>query len=137
MTLRDEFSERLRRAMKDSGVEVSSTALESLFNRHWKGVPVSVQAAWNWLNGKSVPRQDKLLLLSKLLKVDPHALQYGTSHSLTAAERRRSWEDRFTYAERETLEAFLRLPAPQRLLVREVVLAFAKAYGKLAPAEDA
>lgn len=137
MTLRDEFSERLRRAMKDAGVEVSGTALESLFNRYWKGAPISVQAAWNWMNGKALPRQDKLLLLSRLLKVDPHALQYGAPQSLTAAERRRPWEDRFTYAERETLEAFLQLPAPQRLLVREVVLAFAKAYGKTAPAEDA
>jgi len=45
-----------------------------------------------------------------ILRTDPHALQYGTGKPLTAAERRREWEDKVTYAERETIEAFLRLP---------------------------
>ena len=129
MTLKDQFSERLRSAMATAGLEASGTALEGLFNRHWRGAPISVQAAWNWINGKTMPRQDKLQLLARLLKVDPHALQYGGAVPLTTAERRRSWEDRVTYAERETLEAFLRLPTPQRLLVREVVMTFAKVYG--------
>ena len=130
MTLRDEFSERLRKAMTDAAVELSGTALEILFNRHWTGSPVSVQAAWNWINGKSLPRQDKLQLLARLLKVDPHALQYGTPQPLTAAESQYGWLDLVSYSERETLEAFLRLPAPQRLLVREVVLTFAKVYDR-------
>jgi transcriptional regulator with XRE-family HTH domain len=130
MTSKDDFSKRLRSAMEHAGLEPSGTALESVFNRHWTGAPVSVQAAWNWLNGKAMPRQDKLLVLARVLRVDPHALQYGTAESLTAAERRRIWDDRVTYAERETLEAFLRLPTPQRMLVREVVLTFAKVYGK-------
>jgi len=136
MTPKDEFSKRLRSAMEHAGLEPSGTALESVFNRHWKGTPVSVQAAWNWINGKAVPRQDKLIVLAKMLRVDPHALQYGVAEPLTAAERRRSWEDRVTYAERETLEAFLRLPTPQRLLVREVVLTFAKVFGKPGPSGD-
>jgi hypothetical protein len=136
MTPKDEFSKRLRSAMAHAGLEPSGTALESVFNRHWKGAPVSVQAAWNWINGKALPRQDKLLVLAKALRVDPHALQYGAAEPLTAGERRRSWEDRVTYAERETLEAFLRLPTPQRLLVREVVLTFAKVFGKQGPSGD-
>jgi predicted RNase H-like nuclease len=65
--------------------------------------------------------------------VDPHALQYGASKRLTAAERRREWEDKVTYAERETIEAFLRLPTPQRLVVRDVIDAFVKAYGAVEP----
>ena len=32
------------------------------------------------------------------------------------------------YEEREIFEAFLRLPVPQRRIVREVIVAFAKAY---------
>lgn len=33
------------------------------------------------------------------------------------------------YLERETFDAFLQLPAPQRKLVREVILTFAKVHG--------
>lgn len=136
MNAKDEFSARLRAAMAQAGVEISGTALEGVFNRKWPGTPVSVQAAWAWINGKTMPRQDKLQVLARLLRVDPHALQYGATEPLKAAERRGPWDERLTYAERETLEAFLHLPTPQRLLVREVVMTFAKVYGKSEPAGD-
>ena len=99
------------------------------------GRSISVQTAWNWINGRTIPRNDKLLVLAKLLRVDPNALLYGTRESLSAADRRREWEDRMTYAERETIEAFLRLPTPQRLLVRDVIATFAKVFGKAEPAD--
>ncbi|MCP4517735.1 MAG: transcriptional regulator, partial [Delftia sp.] len=34
------------------------------------------------------------------------------------------------YLERETFDAFLKLPAPQRQVVREVILTFAKVHGE-------
>ena len=43
-------------------------------------------------------------------------------------ERRQRWDEGLGYAERETFEAFLSLPAPQRKLVREVILTFARAH---------
>ena len=36
--------------------------------------------------------------------------------------------DRFGYQEREIIEAFLALPVPQRKIVREVILTFARAF---------
>jgi hypothetical protein len=33
------------------------------------------------------------------------------------------------YLERETFDAFLQLPAPQRKLIREVILTFAQVHG--------
>lgn len=38
------------------------------------------------------------------------------------------WDEAIHFQERETFEAFLALPAPQRKIVREVILAFAKAF---------
>lgn len=136
MDVKQQFSQRLRAAMKAAGLEASGTALERVFNRDWRGPSISVQTAWNWINGKTIPRQDKLQLLAKLLKTDPHALQYGPSVPLPVSERRRQWDERVTYAERETLEAFLRLPTPQRLVVREVITTFAKVYGATEPAKE-
>jgi len=133
MDAKDEFSARLRAAMTAAGMEISGTELERAFNRKWGKTPISVQAAWNWLNGRTMPRNDKLQVLAKVLRTDPHVLQYGSGKPLTAAERRREWEERATYAERETIEAFLRLPTKQRLVVRDVIDAFAKVYGATEP----
>ncbi|MBJ7548221.1 transcriptional regulator, partial [Pseudomonas sp. OA3] len=41
------------------------------------------------------------------------------------AEQRGRWEDPKFYQEREVIEAFLALPAAQRKVVREVVMALA------------
>ena len=136
MNAKDEFSARLRAAMAAAGMEISGTELERAFNRKWSKTPISVQAAWNWINGRTVPRNDKLQVLAKLLRADPHALLYGTHATLSAADRRREWEDRLTYAERETIEAFLRLPTEQRLLVRNVITTFAKVYGAIEPGKE-
>jgi transcriptional regulator with XRE-family HTH domain len=133
MSAKDEFSERLRSAMAAAGLEISGTELERAFNRKWKGTPISVQAVWGWINGKALPRNDRLQVLAKLLRIDPHALMYGAPEPASAAERRREWEDRLTYAERESIEAFLRLPTPQRLLVRDVIATYARVYGAVEP----
>jgi len=122
--------------MTATGMDISGTELERAFNRKWDGTPVSVQAAWNWINGRTVPRSDKLQVLAKTVRVDPHALLYGSDGPLTAAERKQDWEERVTYAERETIETFLRLPVPQRLLVRDVITAVAKAYGTVEPGKE-
>lgn len=136
MNAKDEFSERLRQAMTAAGLAISSRELERAFNRKWKGTPISVQAVWGWMNGGAIPRNDRLQVLAKLLRVDPHALLYGASESTSAAERRREWEDKLTYAERESIEAFLRLPTPQRLVVRDVIATYAKAHGAVEPGQE-
>ena len=136
MNAKDEFSTRLRTAMTAAGLEISGTELERAFNKKWGKTPISVQAAWNWINGKTMPRNDKLPVLAKLLKVDPHALLYGAREPVSAADRRREWEDRMTYAERESIEAFLRLPTTQRLIVRDVIATYAKVHGAVDPGEE-
>jgi len=127
MKVKDEFSKRLRAAMRTAGMKASGTELERAFSLEWHGPPISVQTASNWISGKHLPSQDKLPVLASVLKIDPHALMYGTPASLTVAERRRAWEDRATYAERQSIDAFLSLPTPQRLIVRDVINAFALA----------
>ena len=57
----------------------------------------------------------------------------GAAEPASAADRRREWEDKMTYAERESIDAFLRLPTPQRLIVRDVIATYAKAHGAVEP----
>ncbi len=135
MKARDEFSKRLRMAMKTAGIKPSGTELERAFSL--RGTPISLQTATNWINGKHLPRPDRLRMLARvlrtdphvLLRTDPHVLMYGPSESMTVTEGRGPWADHSTHAERQTIDTFLSLPAPQRLIVRDVINGFAVANG--------
>ena len=129
MTVKDEFRKRLRAAMKAVGLKPSGTELERVFSLEWRGTPITLQTATNWINGKHLPRPDRLRVLARVLRTDPHALMYGPSESMTVAEGRGPWKDHSTQAERQTIDTFLSLPEAQRLIVRDVINGFAMANG--------
>ena len=124
-----EFSSRLRAAMVKAGYPASPAVLEREFNLLWYGRSVSNQAAWSWLNSKSIPTQDKIQVLADWLKVEPQVLRFGEAVRTSIQQHKQRWDEGVGYLERETFDAFLKLPAPQRKIVREVILAFAKAHG--------
>ena len=128
MNEKKEFSERLRAAMKAQNLEASGPVLERGFGLHWLGKPVRRQTIWKWLNGQAIPTQDKLQELARLLKLDPQRLRYGDHVQTHLRAEQKRWDEGVGYLERETLDAFLQLPAPQRKLIREVILTFAKVH---------
>jgi transcriptional regulator with XRE-family HTH domain len=125
-----EFAQRLRDAMVAAGLEPRPGVLLNLFNAHYWGRSVSFQAASRWLRGEAIPAQDKLLVLAEILKVEPEVLRFGQAVRHRVQERRQRWDEGVGYQEREVFDAFLGLPAPQRKLVREVILAFAQVHAK-------
>ncbi|MEX8501141.1 MAG: hypothetical protein AB3X39_12700, partial [Leptothrix ochracea] len=58
----------------------------------------------------------------------PQVLRFGERVALSVQEHRQRWEEKLSYQERETVDAFLQLPAPQRKLIHEVILTFAKVH---------
>ena len=122
-----EFTERLRAAMIQAGYVVSPSVLEHEFNLRWPGKSISNQAAWGWLNNRSIPTQDKLKVLAEWLKVEPDVLRFGNAVRLSVQQHKKRWEEGVGYLERETFDVFLQLPAAQRKIIREVILTFAKA----------
>jgi transcriptional regulator with XRE-family HTH domain len=124
-----EFAERLQSAMVSAGLEPRPGVLLSLFNSHYWGRSVTFQAVSRWLRGQSIPGQDKLLVLAEVLKIEPDILRFGEGIRKNLQERKQRWDEGVGYQERETFDAFLMLPAPQRKLIREVILTFAKAHG--------
>jgi len=128
MNEKKEFSERLRAAMKAQKLEVSGAVLEREFNLHWSGTPVRRQTAWKWLNGEAIPTQDKLQELARRLKLDPHRLRFGEHVQTHLRAEQQRWDEGIGYLERDTFDAFLKLPAPQRKLMREIILTFAKVH---------
>lgn len=123
-----EFSARLRAALRDARIDASASVLEKRFNSRYSGTPVTAQAISGWLNGKAIPRQDKLRVLAAMVGVDAHVLQYGGRPRV--GEAKGAWEG-LNPAERAMVDAYLSLAPGHRKLVRDLVAALAdRADGK-------
>lgn len=125
-----EFAKRLGEAMAQAGYPLRPVVLEREFNTRYYGSSVTLQAVRRWLRGEAIPSQDKLQVLAEWLKVEPHALRYGETVRHSVQEHRKQWGEGLDYVDKETFIAFLALPPPQRKVVREVILTFAKAHGE-------
>lgn len=123
-----EFAERLQAAMRAAGLEPRPAVLLNLFNTHYWGRSVTFQAVSRWLRGESIPGQDKLITLAEVLNIEPEVLRFGEAVRESVQANRQRWDEGVGYLERETFDAFLKLPAPQRKLIREVILTFAKVH---------
>ena len=56
-------------------------------------------------------------------------LGFGGGTARAAEQRRTSWDSGFGYEDRDVFDAYLKLPVPQRRLIRETILTFAKVHG--------
>ncbi|MDP2251475.1 helix-turn-helix domain-containing protein [Hydrogenophaga sp.] len=121
-----EFAQRLRAAMQSAGLEPRPGVLLNLFNAKYWGRSVSFQAVSRWLRGEAIPEQDKLLVLAEILRVEPEVLRFGVKVRQSVQEHRQRWTDGVGYQDRETFDAFLRLPPAQRKFVRDLILTFAQ-----------
>jgi len=123
-----EFAQRLRDAMVAAGLEPRPGVLLNQFNANYWGRSVTFQAVSRWLRGEAIPEQDKLLVLAGILKIEPQVLRFGDEVRHSIQQQKQRWDEGVGYLERETFDAFLKLPAPQRKLIREVILTFAKVH---------
>lgn len=114
--------------MEAAGYAAKAAVLEREFNQRYWGKAVTLHGVRRWLRGETFPAQDKLLALSEWLGVEPQVLRYGSGVVKTVRARRKRWDEGIGYQEKEIFELFLKLPIPQRKIVREVLIAFARAY---------
>ena len=133
MNEKAEFAQRLTDAMTRAGYALRPIVLEREFNTRYWGRSVTLQAVRRWLRGEAIPSQEKLQVLADWLKVEPHVLRFGEQVSQSIQQQKQRWDEGVGYLERETFDAFLKLPAPQRKLIREVILTFAKVHGSATP----
>ena len=128
MNEKAEFAQRLTDAMTRAGYALRPVVLEREFNTRYWGRSVTLQAVRRWLRGEAIPSQDKLQVLADWLKIEPEVLRFGEAVRNSVQQHRQRWDEGLGYLERETFDAFLKLPAPQRKLIREVILTFAKVH---------
>ncbi len=114
--------------MQAAGYEPKPAVLEREFNqRHW-GRPIGLHGVRRWLRGEVTPTFEKIETLASWLNVTPQELGFGPEIEQRVTAKRKRWDEGIGYQEREVFDAFLKLPAPQRKVVREVILAFARAH---------
>jgi hypothetical protein len=120
------FAKRLRAAMEAAGYQARPSVLEREFNiRHW-GKPMTLHGVRRWLLGETMPRNDKIVVMANWLGVTPESLGFGESNMTQAEEPRKPWGSDIGYQDRELLQALMSLPVPQRRVVREVIMTFAR-----------
>lgn len=125
---KEKFAVRLAEAMKAQGYNAEPAVLEREFNLRHYGSPMTLHGVRKWLIGTSIPPYEKIVTLAQWLKVPPDELTFGLDIKQKITQKNANWKEAISYHERETFEAFLNLPAPQRKIVREVIVAFAAAY---------
>ena len=113
------FADRLRAELKDAGVRVSATVIANEFNLRYWGEGISSHAARNWLMGVSVPKQDKLMILSKWLKISPEGLLFGTPPPRPIDENMKA--DPMSLVDQQLVSRYLGLDPDHRRVVRDVV----------------
>ena len=116
-----EFSERLKQALHKAGyADISPSMLAREFNLRYDGPPVSVHAARKWLNGETIPTQQKLRVFAQWLGVAAEWLRYdGVERSAQLDYAHLA--PQLTAADQQLLSELQLLDEHHRLLAREFI----------------
>ena len=115
------FAARLAIAIDSKGLKQSPTSIGNLFNSKYEGRPITPHTARNWLLGKSLPTQEKLVLLAELLDTSPEQLRFGRSSEKTLISDFDGAEIEVANVDQQFFRRYLALTETQRRVVRDVV----------------
>ena len=126
MTLKTEmnvdFAERLQIAMSAKAIKRSPSVLANQFNLAFDGKSVTPHTARNWLLGKAMPTQDKLMCLAKLLGTSSEQLRYGRSSEKTLMIGNYDGsETELTESQQQLVRKYIMLSVSQQRLVSDLV----------------
>ena len=119
------FSERLVAAVEAAGYQPRPSVVEKHFNELYWGASVTFQGVSRWLKGHSIPEQDKLVVLAEWLNVEPHELRYGVAGKDTPKSSQ-PWYVGLSIEESKLFQAFLKLPADKKKIVRDVIVSYSE-----------
>jgi hypothetical protein len=117
-----EFAARLEQAMSAKSIRRSSTVLTNLFNAEFDGKAVTIPTVSNWMHGLTMPTQDKLVVLAKLLDTSAEHLRYGrnSEKTLTLMNADGS-ETLLTRSQQQFMRRYVSLNLAQQKLVSDLV----------------
>ena len=117
-----EFAARLEQAMAAKSIKHSPTVLGNLFNSVFDGRAVTPHTARNWMLGKSMPTQEKLVVLAELLDTSAEQLRYGRhSEKTLMITNADGTETELTASQQQLVRKYIKLSASQQRLVNDLV----------------
>lgn len=126
MTLKTEiyadFASRLQIALAVNLIKHSPTELTKKFNAGFEGKSVTPHTVRNWMLGRSMPTQDKLMCLAKLLGTSSEQLRYGrhSEKTLVICNLDGS-ETELTARQQQLVRKYIMLSTYQQKLVNDLV----------------
>lgn len=121
------FAHRLKEALADAGIAPSATVVANEFNLRYWGRSITSHTARSWLQGISIPMQDKLRALAEWLQVSPDELRFGTAAPVHRVAEPLAGEAALSLQDRQMLSHYLALAPESRKTVRDVVTALHEA----------
>ncbi len=124
---REEFSKRLKQALREAGVGTPGAVRLAQEFKAYSGSAVTHQAAQKWLNGESIPTQDKLRALAKWLNRSTEWLRYGPGKEVAGAgsSDAASVSYRHALSDQELVKRYRKLSDRQQQAVAEIITALA------------
>lgn len=117
-----EFAQRLAVAMAAQSIKHSPTVLANQFNTRFQGRAVTPHTARNWMLGKSLPTQDKLICLAKFLGTSAEQLRYGRHSEKTLnIQNHDGSETELTESQQQLVRKYISLNLVQQRLVSDLV----------------
>ena len=117
-----EFAARLEKAMAEKSIKHSPTVLANLFNLRFDGKAVAIITVRNWILGKSLPTQDKLVVLAQLLDTSAEQLRYGRHSEKTLTLMNADGiETELTASQQQLVRKYISLNKAQQRLVSDLV----------------
>ena len=117
-----EFAARLEQAMTAKSIKLSPTVLGNMFNSVFDGRAVTPHTARNWMLGKSMPTQEKLVVLAELLDTSAEQLRYGRySEKTLMISNADGSETELTGSQQQLVRKYIMLSASQQRLVNDLV----------------
>jgi len=118
-----EFSKRLQQALHNAEHSPNSpTQLAREFNLRFAGQPVTVHAARKWLQGESIPTQEKLRALAEWLDVPSDWLRFGNVQNHHGTDQ----SSTLSSIDTKAIETLQQLDEHDRLVVREFIRMLSK-----------
>lgn len=128
----EEFSKRLRKALRDAEVEVSSPTQLAREIARRTGHKVTPQAVRKWLNGEAIPKLDKIEALALWLRVGAGWLYYAKGTGTLLASQTAIPPYGPVPSDQELLARFHRLSRLHQSAVSEIMTALATNRRRLA-----
>lgn len=126
---RIQFCQRLQKALSDAEYSQDSpTQLAREFNLRFAGNPVTVHAARKWLQGESIPTQEKLRALAEWLEVPAEWLRFGSVEGKGAGASDQSAS--LTPADIKLINLIKQLDEHHQAIVNEIVRALVRTTRK-------